>query len=95
MAPRKIAAMVAIFSDGFRKRYRKLPRSIQQKFDERFQLFLSEPSHPLLDNHPLTAEWEGCHSINITGDYRAIYCRESLRAIQFLAIDTHHNLYGN
>ncbi len=78
---------------GFRKKMRKLPRTIQDGFWERLQLFRENARHPLLHDHALTGEWAGCRSLNVTGDYRAIYVVDG-STIRFLAIGTHAELYG-
>jgi len=80
---------------NFDKKYAKLPEKLREQFKKRRDLFLQDPFHPLLDNHPLTAEYARCWSINVTGNYRAIYRYESESSIQFLAIGTHSELYGN
>lgn len=51
-----------------------------------------DSDHPLLNNHPLYGKWEGCWSINVTGDIRAIYKTEGFIAI-FLEIGSHGQLY--
>lgn len=81
------------FSTRFTKRRDKLPRSIREKLSERLQLFAKEPLHPLLNNHSVEKRFPGCRSINITGDYRAIF-KEAGRDIIFVIIGTHSELYG-
>ncbi len=54
---------------------------------------MSDPFHPLLNNHPLAGRWTGYRSINITGDYRAIYELIEEDLAYFVTIDTHSNLY--
>lgn len=44
-------------------------------------------------NHPLTGNRAGQWSINITGDWRAIYMFRDKDTIVFIDIDTHSNLY--
>lgn len=44
-------------------------------------------------NHKLQGYYEGCRSINVTGDYRAIFVEE-VDSIKFLRIGTHVELYG-
>ena len=63
------------FSKQFQKTMVKLPRHIQDKFDERFSLFSQDTFHPLLHNHSVHPIFEQGRSINITGDYRAIYTK--------------------
>jgi len=48
----------------------------------------------VLDNHSLQGTWLGHRSINVTGDFRAIF-KETQDAAIFVDIDTHHNLYGS
>lgn len=85
--------MKARFAARFRKRMRKLPRGIQDRFWERLAIFLEDSKHPLLNDRSLAGEWAGCRSINVTGDFRAIYVIDS-DVVRFLAIGTHPELYG-
>jgi addiction module RelE/StbE family toxin len=87
--------MQALFSKEFRKKYQKLQKSVQQSFNERLEIFLTNPLYPLLHDHSLTGEWEGCRSINVTGSYRAIYRQEGELTVRFLAIGIHPELYGS
>ena len=82
------------FSRRFDKKRNKLPKPLKQKLSERIRLFEKEPFHPLLDNHPLHPPYAGCRSINITGDYRAIFYHENADIVRFIAIGTHHELFG-
>lgn len=86
--------MRLIFARQFDKMYRRLPKSLQGRCDDRLLLFGKEPFHILLNNHALHDPYAGCRSINITGDYRAIYYHENPDIVRFIAIDTHHNLFG-
>lgn len=86
--------MTILYSGKFRKKYRKLAVKIREKFKERRNIFLSNPFDPLLDNHPLHGEYAGCRSINVTGDYRAIFYHEDADTARFIAIGTHHELFG-
>ena len=77
----------------FLKDYNKLTQSQKEKFKERRNLFLKDEFDPVLNNHALKGKWLGYRSINVTGDIRAIFKRES-ESVLFVAIDTHSNLYG-
>lgn len=82
------------FSPKFRKKYRKSPAKIQSAFRDRITLFRNDPYHPLLNNHALTGNWRDCRSINITGDWRAIFREfDGGDLMYFDTIDTHSNLY--
>lgn len=81
----------------FLKQLRKAPREIQAAFDARLELFVSNPGHPLLRNHALTGNYLGYRSINITGDWRAIYKEvDSILDdpfVVFVDLGTHSQLY--
>ncbi len=77
----------------FLKKFSKLDDKVKQKFKERKNLFLTDTIHPLLNNHPVDKVYPGCRSINITGDYRAIF-RHIGDDVEFINIGTHSQLYG-
>lgn len=81
------------FHPHFDKSYQKCPTKVQAQFKKRLKLFLEDPHHPLLENHALHGEWREFRSINVTGDYRALYRYANGDVAQFFVIDTHSNLY--
>lgn len=85
--------MRSIFHKSFTKQYKKIPIKIRRQFDERFVLFVRDPFNVLLHNHALSGDREGQWSINVTGDWRAIYEFKDADTIIFVEIDTHANLY--
>jgi addiction module RelE/StbE family toxin len=58
-----------------------------------YKKFLVEPFHPSLRNHSLKDKYAGFRSIDVTGDWRALY-REETKRIIFVEIRTHKELYG-
>ena len=86
------------YSATFKKQYKKSPKKIQEKVKERISLFVQESTNRLLNNHELIGKFLGYHSINITGDWRAIYSiRTDLKSKQeyyFELIGTNSQLYG-
>jgi len=83
------------YSKRFLKRLQKCPSGIIGAFQERLKIFIEDKYHPLLNNHALTGQWRGYRSINITGDWRAVYQdREGGAAVYFTAIGTHSQLYS-
>lgn len=70
----------------------RIDPKVARAFWKRFDLFLDNPQHPLLKNHPLKGEWNGYRSINITGDWRAIYFQVGENII-FVDLGTHSQLY--
>ncbi|MDP3996516.1 MAG: type II toxin-antitoxin system mRNA interferase toxin, RelE/StbE family [bacterium] len=78
---------------NFLKSYVKLPRKIQEKFKERRNLFIENMFHPTLDNHSVEPTYPNCRSINITGDYRALFEIRGKDMVVFTKIGTHSELY--
>jgi len=82
------------FSRKFLKSYKKVPKKIKNTFKNRLELFIKEPLSPVLNNHSLKGKFKNRRSINITGDWRAIYYSEKTdRKIVFEEIGTHSQLY--
>lgn len=77
----------------FVKQFKKLPKKVQEKFEQRLPVFISNPFSEELNNHSVEKRFPGCHSINITGDYRVIYKYED-DIVTFTNIGTHSELYG-
>lgn len=85
------------YSRGFLKQLKKATLEIKISFRNRLKLFLTDPLNPLLNNHKLTGQFSGCRSINVTGDWRAIYKEQLLpneeNTVIFLMLGTHSELY--
>ena len=85
------------FGRKFTKQYEKAGAEIRSLFDERLKLFIQDPFQLTLNNHPLTGKLKGFRSINITGDWRAIYSQSSDpvegKVIIFEMLGTHSKLY--
>lgn len=85
-----------VFTHTFQKAYRRSGVKIQNAFDKRLVLFLHDPFSALLKNHSLIGEYIGLRSINITGDWRAIYSEDmsmSIVVTTFHLLGTHSQLY--
>lgn len=81
------------YHKNFRKHFNKLSQKVQDKFEERLILFLTDQFHPLLNNHSLSGEYEGCRSINVSGDIRAIFYVKQNSDVVFINIGSHSELY--
>ena len=84
------------FGKKFVKQYSKAPQKIKKAFNLRLDIFRKNPFYPLLNNHYLKGKYLSCQSINITGDWRAIYSEtlENKKKVAiFLALGTHSQLY--
>ena len=83
-----------IYTKDFKKSFKKRDKFIQGKTLERIKLFREYPFNVLLDNHKLSGEYEGSSSINITGNFRAIFKYINNDTVVFTDIGTHSDLYG-
>lgn len=81
------------FTSKFKKQYNKVNNKIQRAFDSRLAMLLEDSNNPTLKNHALIGEYKGCRSININGDWRAVYSQYSDEEIVFEVIGTHSQLY--
>lgn len=84
------------YSKGFEKDLKKVPGDIKKAWLKRLTLFIDNPSHPHLHNHSLSGNYIGYRSININGDWRALYVEEQdtqRLIVTFKAIGTHSQLY--
>lgn len=57
----------------FIKSYNKLPQKIKKAFDSRLVIFMKNPFEPILRNHALIGEYKEFRSIDVTGDFRALF----------------------
>lgn len=85
--------MNIVFHKRFEKMMRKLPPKIRDKAVERVALFSEDPTSRLLRIHALYTPYKGSYSIDITGDYRAIYELVDDETALFTHIGTHSQLY--
>ena len=77
---------------NFIRDYKKADEKVKSAFDNRVNIFVENPFTDTLRNHPLRGRWSGYRSINVTGDFRAIY-RVEKETVVFAALGTHSQLY--
>lgn len=80
----------------FKKQYKEVDHRTQAAFDRRLHLFVQDPRAPQLHNHALRGRYQGMHSINITGDWRALFRERGVdtnKVIIFEFFGTHSQLY--
>lgn len=85
--------MKFVYKREFDRSYSKLNNKIKLRFDERLTLFSKEPNCRILNLHKLNGKYDGMWSINITGDYRAIFYKQNEEIIIFINIGTHSELF--
>ena len=91
--PKAVGAMQYVFKKRFDKKYERLPEKIRTALDERLRLFADDPFNSLLNNHSLSGPYANHRSINVTGDYRAVFRHITDNLVEFVIVDTHTNLY--
>ena len=77
----------------FKRQYKKLPVKIQKKFDEQVALFRNNLLDRRLNIHKLQGDKKPLISMNVTGDYRALFIWETEERVRFHEIGTHSELY--
>jgi addiction module RelE/StbE family toxin len=85
--------MNIVFHKRFDKMASKLSPKLKTQMVERIILFSKDPLNPTLRNHGLNTPYKGSYSININGDYRAIYQLVNNETALFTHIGTHSQLY--
>ncbi len=82
------------YKNEFTKHFNKAPAKIQLAFKDRLKIFIADPFNLFLNNHGLSGKYQGLRSVNITGDWRAIF-REAgdYRLVIFETLGTHSQLY--
>lgn len=85
------------FSERFVKQYEKANKKIRNTAKKRLEVFRNNPLHLQLRNHSLSGKLAKYRSINITGDWRALYSdyidAEGERVVLFEMLGTHSQLY--
>lgn len=80
------------FHTTFKKKLKKIPLKIQNRFYERLELFMQDKCNRVLNNHSVDQAYPNCRSMNVSGDYRAIF-EDRGELIIFINIGTHSDLY--
>ncbi len=81
------------FHKKFTKRLKKFPKRIQEQFYVKLEIFEVNQFAQILNNHAVHYPYEGCQSINITGDIRALYETIDEQSVVFVYIGSHSELY--
>ncbi|MEY3783768.1 MAG: hypothetical protein RLZZ230_90 [Candidatus Parcubacteria bacterium] len=84
--------MEIVFSRLFKKQFIKLPTKVKSQFENRLRILTDNIKHPLLNIHTLRGSKYPLQSMNITGDYRALFITAG-NTVTFYEIGTHSELY--
>jgi len=81
------------FHKNFKKKFKKIPTNIQKQFYKRLDIFLQNKFDKILNNHSVNSAFPNCKSINVNGDYRAIFEEQGENMAVFITIGSHSDLY--
>ena len=83
------------YSKKFVKEFRKCPSKIKTAFKNKLKIFVKNQFDPVLNNHSLSGKLKKYKSININGNWRAIFQEIKEKDVMyFVAIGTHSKLYS-
>jgi addiction module RelE/StbE family toxin len=85
--------MIIETTKSFDKQYAKLDAKIKAAFKNRLQVFVVAPFDNRLRNHALKGKYLGYRSIDVTGDFRALYTVKGNTVTIFAFIGSHSQLY--
>jgi len=87
--------MKTYFTKSFKRAYKERIEpnlKLANKFEERYDLFLENPSNRLLSDHPLGKNLIGFRAFSVTKDIRVVY-RVHSNIAYFVDIGTHTQVY--
>ncbi len=85
--------IIIVRSKEFKKKFGIMSEKLKRKTLERISIFVADQFDVILNNHQLHGEYDGCRSINITGDLRLIYKKIDAETYILLDLGNHHQLY--
>ncbi len=78
-----------LYKPSFVKKYRKLPKELQEEVKEKIALFKEDPNHPFLKTHKLHGPMKGSWSFSVNYQYRVVFEYTSPECAEFLTIGDH------
>ncbi len=81
--------MKIIYTNEFRKSFKKLPNEIKKEAFEKEKLFRKDIKDSKLKNHKLSGKLNGCWAFSINFNYRIIYEFGLNDIIYFHSVGTH------
>ena len=81
------------FQESFTKQFKKLSKSQKQLVTGAIELFIEDPMHESLRNHPLRDKWASYRSVSADDNLRLHYRTIDKDTALFVAVGTHEELY--
>ncbi len=87
--------MIIRFHKQFEKQLQKMNKKQKEDVKNKLKKFLEDPYSKELNNHGLQGKYKNYRSINITGDWRAIFkISEDGQEVVFVILGNHNQLYS-
>lgn len=81
--------MIIRVSSKFKKSYKKLPKSVQDKAKEKEKIFKINSFDSRLDTHKLHGKYKEYWAFTVVGQYRIMFAFISSDRVDFINIGTH------
>lgn len=81
------------YRKDFIDQFKKLSAKQKSKAENAVEIFLQNPHHPVLRNHPLKGKWAKFRSISAGGDLRLHYIAIDDETTLFVTVGSHSQLY--
>lgn len=81
--------MVIHTTSKFRKAYKKIPKMVKMKAEEREKIFLKNPFDSRLDTHKLHGKYKDYQAFTVVGQYRIMFAFVGSNTVDFVNIGTH------
>ncbi len=81
--------MIIRVSSKFKKSYKKLPKSIQDKAKEKEKIFRANPFNSRLNTHKLHGKYQEYWAFTVVGQYRIMFAFIDSDRVDFINIGTH------
>lgn len=85
--------MEFVYTKRFVKELAKFSKPIKDKVRERIAIFSVNENNTILNNHKLNPPWGGYKSMNVTGNIRIVYKKDT-KSCTLYRIGTHSQLYS-
>ena len=73
----------------FRKAYKKMPKTVKMKAEEKEKVFQKNPFDARLDTHKLHGKYKDYWAFTLTGQYRIMLAFSGSKFVDFINIGTH------
>lgn len=81
--------MIIRLTSKFRKAYKKMPKVVKAKAEEKREIFQKNPFDPRLDTHKLHGKYKEYWAFTVIGQYRIMLVFSGREFVDFINIGTH------